>query len=217
VLGVLLVLAGALALVVGLLGSLLPALPGPPVSAVGPLLVHCGVWAITGVASPIGWALVAVASVLGVLATGVELGAPLIARRLATSNRGATLGAYYGLAIGVLGAGGLAVVGAGGSLITLGASLVVSTVVAIGLLISGPFAGAFLGQLAAQPDPDSPSVTDWVEHPWRPEHGVFPLLREAALSGAAQVVSLLLTTTAKVAYGGLAAVISLVLGLLALL
>lgn len=215
-LGVVLILLGVLALVVGFAGSLLPALPGPPVSAVGPLLVQAGIWCVAGVASVWGWALVVVALVLGVAATVVELGAPLLARRMATSNRGATIGAYYGLFIGLLGAGSLGAVGAGGSIVTLGVSLVVSTTLATGLLVAGPFAGAFVGQLAAQPDPDDPAVIDWVEDPWRPEHGVYPLIREAALSGAAQVASLLLTTGAKVAYGALAAVIAAILGVLAL-
>ena len=215
--GICLVGLGLLAVLVGLAGSLLPALPGPPISAIGPLLVQLGVWAITGVASPWGWALVAVGLVLGAAATVVELSAPLLARRVATSNRGATLGAYYGLFIGLLGAGSFGVVGAGGSLVSFGITLVISTVLAMGLLIAGPFAGAFVGQLAAQPDPTSAAVLEWVEDPWKPEDGVFPLIREAALSGAAQVFSLLLTTVAKVTYCSLAGVLAVVIGLLALL
>ncbi len=208
VLGLVLILCGVVALVVGFVGSIFPALPGPPVAAVGPLLVNGGVWALAGSVGLLSWILVALGLVLGLGATLLELFSPLIAEKIGRTSRGATLGAYYGLVLALLGAGSFGVVGAGASLVTVGLSFVLGTGMALVLILFGPFLGAFVGELAAQPDPEDPAIQQLEEEPWRPEHGVAPLLTRAAISGVAQLASMVLTTGAKLAYCGLAVVLS---------
>lgn len=200
ILGVVLVVVGAVCGLLGVVGSFLPGVPGPPISAIAPALVQGGAWAVTGHPGTVEWVVVGVCLVLGALATVADLAAPLLSKYLGKTNRSAVIGGYFGLFIALgLGAqiGGCS--GVSGP-VTMGLSVVFGVGAALVLMVLGPFAGAFVGQLAGSEDADVEMVD---------------LMRRAALSGLAQCVSLLLTTGVKVAYGVVVLGVGVVLAVVA--
>jgi uncharacterized protein YqgC (DUF456 family) len=94
--------AAAVLMAVGMVGVLLPALPGPPLVFLGALL---GAWG-EGFAY-LGWGSLTVLGALAILAMGVDfLAGAFGVRRYGASSRavlGASLGALVGLAFGVAG------------------------------------------------------------------------------------------------------------------
>jgi hypothetical protein len=200
----------AFCLVGGLVGSVLPGLPGPSVSAAGPVLVQFGAASLGGTLGLFSWLLVGIGLALGAIATTAELMAPVVARKLGKTNRGAVVGSYYGLLISGLLAGGVMGWSGAGSLVTAGLALVGGALLGAVLVVVGPFVGGFIGELAGQPELDA-------DPSWQPIDGMLPLVRQAAVAGLAQCAGLLVATGVKVGFGLFAILLSVALGLLALL
>ncbi len=144
----------------GVICSLLPILPGPPISALAPLLVAAG-FVIMG--TPLGgwmWALVVITIGIGIVVTVIDAVAPLLGRKLGRSSKSAMVGAYYGLGIGLLFSMQLGGLAGASSLATVGLSILLSAVLGAMLLFLGPLLGGFIGELASMrvelPDPLPP-------------------------------------------------------------
>ncbi len=192
VLGVLLVLLSAAFVLGGLVFSVLPGIPGPPFSALSPVLALLGLLAGGFPVSTTLWVVAALFAVVGALVTIADLLAPLAGKLLGGTSRGAVVGSYYGLALAMLFSLHLGGVSGAGSLVTLGLSLVLGGAISVTLLILGPLLGGVVGELASKPVQKKTAMVP---------HGMAPMLKRAARSGIAQFCGLLLTTTTKFAYG----------------
>ncbi len=93
---ILLYLLGAIVLLAGLAGLLLPALPGAPLLVAGVVLLA---WA--GHFTVIGWGTVLAAAVLGGLIAAVDVLAGLLGARAFGASRWAMIGASAGLLVGL--------------------------------------------------------------------------------------------------------------------
>jgi hypothetical protein len=195
ILGVTLVILGCCSALAGTLFGLLPVLPGPPVAMAGPVLVVAG---FTVMREPIGgwgWAMLAAVLVAGLVVTAIDLFAPLLGKKLGGTGRGAMVGAYFGLMIALLFSVHIGGVGAATSLVSVGLSLVLSTLGALALLFLGPMLGGMVGDLVGKPavvqrDPESGAPKPLGQ-----------LLWESLGAGVAQCLGLLITTGTKVLYG----------------
>ncbi len=192
VLAVLLVLLSAACVMGGLVFSVLPGIPGPPFSAISPLLALFGLQAGGFPVSTPLWITAAIFACLGALVTVADLLAPLAGKLLGGTSRGAVIGSYYGLGLAMLFSLHLGGVSGAGSLITLGLSLVVGAGISVALMIMGPLLGGFVGELASRPVPKKNGMVPY---------GMGPMVKHAARAGIAQFLGLLLTTTTKFLYG----------------
>lgn len=86
---------GALLVIIGLAGSVLPALPGTPLMFVGMLLVAWG----TGFTTP-GWGILAILAALTMLSLVLDFVANLLGAKRAGASRLALVGAALGTLIG---------------------------------------------------------------------------------------------------------------------
>jgi len=89
-------LLGAISLIAGLAGLVLPALPGAPLLFAGVLLIG---WA--GHFAIVGWGTVLLAAVVALLAAAADLVASLVGARVFGASRWAVAGATLGLAVGL--------------------------------------------------------------------------------------------------------------------
>jgi len=178
--------AGVLSLVVGFIGCIIPAIPGPKLSALGNLLLQIG-FTMDGPTSRLGWALCILSVVGGVVMTVADLLAPLVVSRLGVSSRKAgryaTAGVAIALILGCTGGGPVAVMTAGWG-----------TIPAVVIAALTVFAGAFIGG----------AVGEWEDAP----HGAPDRERRALRSGIAQLVALGVSMVGKVVYGVLAIVLA---------
>lgn len=198
VVGVLLLLLSAVFLLCGLAFSILPGVPGPPFSALCPPLMLLGLVPLGFSVSTTLWVVVALFAALGVLVTIADLLAPLAGKLLGGTSRGAAIGSYYGLGLAMLFSIHLGGVSGAGSLFTLGLSFILGGLISLALLILGPLLGGFVGELASAPVQGDAALV---------HRGMGPMVKRAARSGIAQFCGLLLTTTAKFAYGTAAALV----------
>jgi len=192
ILGVLLVLLSAACVMGGLIFSVLPGIPGPPFSALSPLLALFGLQAGGFPVSTTLWIVAVLFAALGALVTVADLLAPLAGKLLGGTSRGAVIGSYYGLGLAMLFSLHLGGVSGAGSLFTLGLSLVLGGGISVVLLIMGPLLGGFVGELASSPVRKKNAMVPY---------GMGPMVKHAARAGIAQCLGLLLTTTTKFAYG----------------
>ena len=195
ILGVILVMLGCCSALAGTVFGLLPVLPGPPVAMAGPVLLVAGFTVMGEPISGWGWAMLAAVLLLGLVVTTIDLLAPLLGKKLGDTGRGAMIGAYFGLMIALLFSLHIGGVGAATSLVSVGLSLILSTLGALALLFLGPMLGGMVGDLVAKPavvqlDPETGAP--------RP---LGQLLWESLGAGVAQCLGLLITTGTKVIYG----------------
>lgn len=182
----------------GLVASLVPGIPGPPLSALALLTLQVGLW-LDGLEHPLGWVAAIVSLLTGAVATVIDLLAPMLADRIRKSSRMAIVGSWVGMLAAMIASTFISAVlggvGVAGSLISAGLALIVSTVftaiISIALFFLFPMLGATIGELLAGiPSlPRGSSVSDQ--------------LRAALTVGALQALGLLVTTVAKVIYGAI--------------
>ena len=179
---------GVLGLLVGLLGSLLPVLPGPPISALGSLILQIGL-SVDGGASGVGWGLCIFSILLGVLMTIADFISPGIVAKLGgsgkKSGRYALMGVIIALVLTCTGGGPIASV-------TAGLAAIPAVFIGVALVLLGAFLGGWAGELEDIPseDPDRTS--------------------RAIKAGFAHMVGLGVSTVAKVGYGLLALCLAVV-------
>ena len=169
---------GVLALLLGVLGALLPILPGPPVSALGCLLVQVGL-TVEGPASAVGWGICGLAVALGAVMTVLDLLAPTVVSKLGGSSKRAGRYATAGVVIALI----LSCTGGGPfTAATGGLGAIPALIVAVGLVFAGAFIGGVVGELeeSTATDPDRSAR----------------LLR----SGLAQVIGIGMSLVTKLAY-----------------
>jgi hypothetical protein len=185
-----LVVLGITGVLVGLLFSFIPGLPGPPFSALSPFLVLSGFLA-GGFSVPTApWIFAFLFALIGVVVTVADLLAPLAGKLLGGTSRGAVIGSYYGLSLAMLFSLQLGSVSGAASLVTMGFTLLLGGSAGVILLLLGPLVGGFVGELAS-----AQGETAMV----RPQMAT--MVKGALLAGIAQCAGLLLTTTTKVVYG----------------
>jgi uncharacterized protein len=190
ILGWTLLVVGISCVPLGIVFSLLPMIPGPPVSAAAPAAVLGGMHFLGHPAPAWIWFIAIVLALVGLLVALIDLLSPVIGKRLGRTSRGAMIGSYFGLAIAVLLSlqmGGLASVTAP---LTVGLGLVAGTWAGAVLVVLGPLLGGFVGELAAMPRPGTTTPSKLV-----------PVLEQATIAGLSQGGGLLVTTGAKVIYG----------------
>jgi uncharacterized protein YqgC (DUF456 family) len=191
--GVLLVILGCCSSLAGIAFGLLPVLPGPPVAMAGPVLVIAGFTVMDEPISGLGWAMLAVVLLLGIVVTAIDLFSPLLGKKLGGTGRGAMVGAYFGLMTALLFSVHISGIGAAGSLASAGLALLLSTLASLVLLFLGPMLGGMVGDLVAKPV---------VRHAQSGTHKPLgQLLWESLAAGIAQCLGLLITTGTKVLYG----------------
>ncbi len=96
---VVLIILGIILLLGGLVGCILPVLPGPPISFVGLLLLW---WARDGQADSFGWITLAVLGVLTIVVTVIDLVVPVWgAKRYGASKSGIWL-SVLGMLVGMV-------------------------------------------------------------------------------------------------------------------
>jgi uncharacterized protein YqgC (DUF456 family) len=173
---------GGLLLLLGLIGSFAPVLPGPPLSALGALVLQGGLsWGWPD--SAVGWAFAALSAMLGAVLTVAELLAPAAVGRLGGSSREAAVGATIGIVVGmVIGCGG----GGVASVLTLGMAAPGGAGWTFLWLVLGPFVGGYIGEYNAR-GPEDPDRA-----------------RGALRAGLAHAVAILVGTVVKIGYGMLA-------------
>jgi len=182
------VIAALILAICGIAFSLVPVLPGPPLSAVVLLLLQWGLDQ-SGQAGELGWAVAFSALVVGLGLSAVDLAAPILAERLGQTSRSASIGAYAGMTIGF---GLSAVVGiplaiTGFVTFLLGAGLAAS--VSIVLVFGMPFVGALVGELISRGLDDQGNGA-----------AIGQLLRDSMASATTQWFCLVLTTTFKLVF-----------------
>ena len=179
------VCTGGFLLLLGLFGSVAPVLPGPPVSALGALVLQAGLhWGLPP--STVGWVLASLSAVLGAVLTVVELIAPAIVGKFGGSGRASAVGATIGVVVGMV----LACSGGGAfTTFTAGLGLPAGAIWTVLCLLGGTFLGGYLGeyQSRAADDPDRNGAS----------------LRAAT----AHAVGILVGTIMKLGYGVLALVL----------
>lgn len=179
------VCAGGLLLLLGLFGSVAPVLPGPPVSAIGAVVLQAGLhWGLPP--SSVGWVLASFSALLGAVLTVVEVLAPAVVGKLGGSGRASAVGATIGVVVGMI----LACTGGGAfTTITAGLGLPAGALWTVLCLLGGPFLGGYLGEYQSRPvdDPDRNGAS----------------LRAAT----AHAVGILVGTVMKLGYGILALVL----------
>ncbi len=201
-LGVVMIVIGLISAAAGIICSLLPVLPGPPLSALAPLLVQGGVYALKLPTATWTWVLMIGALAIGLVVTIIDAVAPLLGKRLGRTSRASMVGSYYGLGIALLFSLQLGGCSTAHSLATVGLSVVAGTLGGAVLLLFGPLAGGMVGEL---------STMDSRQAEGRPIPTVGQILERAARAGLAQAVGLLLTTAAKLVYGAVAAAVAIAL------
>jgi hypothetical protein len=171
---------GVFALFVGLCGSMLPVLPGPPISALGSLILQVGL-TMESPASGIGWGLCIVSMLLGGVMTVADLLAPSLVSWLGGSSkragRYATVGVIIALILSCTGGGPFAAA-------TGGLGAIPALLFAVAMIFVGAFVGGVLGELE-EPSTGG-SGSDRTER--------------ALKSGAAQAVGIGVSMVAKVGY-----------------
>ena len=192
IMGWILLVLGISCVPLGVLFSLLPMIPGPPVSAAAPVSILGGMHLLGFVSPPWIWFVALLLAVLGLIVAGVDLLSPIIGKYLGRTSRGAMIGSYYGLAIAVLLSLQLGGVASATAPLTVGIGLVVGTWLGAALVVLGPLLGGFVGELAAMP-------LEGDRNPTPTKLG--PLLERATIAGLSQGGGLLVTTGAKVVYG----------------
>jgi len=123
-----LIILGALSILIGILGSILPGLPGPPLSYLGLLLLHWSRFAQYSHRVLFIWALIVI--VVSVL----DYVVPVWGTKKFRGTRAGIRGSTIGLIVGVI-------------LLPL-FGIVLGPFGLIGIL-GGPFAGAYIGELAS--------------------------------------------------------------------
>ncbi len=171
---------GSIALLAGFLGSLMPILPGPPLTALGNLIIQVGLSSSQS-ASGLSWGLCLTSVTLGILMTVADFLAPNIVANLGgsgkTSGRYATIGVVIACIVSCTGGGPITAATAG-----LGA--IPSLFVGVGLIFFAAYFGGRVGELKELSS----------EEPNR--------LERAHKAGLSHMVGLGFSMVAKIAYAG---------------
>lgn len=187
-LAIIIVIVGAVTLLVGMTGCIVPAIPGPPISAVGSLIVQVGL-TVGGPASGLGWALCVFSVVAGIIMSVADILMPLVVSRLGVSSRRAgryaTVGVIIAMILSCTGGGPIAAA-------TAGLGTIPALLVAVILVFAGAFVGGAIGEWE-----DAPRLAS--------DRG-----ERAVKSGIAQVAGLGVSLVGKAAYGLMAIVIAVV-------
>ncbi len=140
---------GGLFLLSGFVGSLLPVLPGPPLTALGNLLIQVG---IGSGASQGSWTCCIISIVLGIVMTVADFMAPGIVSQMGgsskTSGRYALFGVILACFVSCTGGGGF-------TLFTFGTGVLPSVFIGILLIFGFAYFGGRVGELKELP-PDEP-------------------------------------------------------------
>ena len=175
-----LIAIGGVTLLAGFVGSLLPLLPGPPLTALGNLIIQFAL-AMNGDASALSWGLCLLSVILGIIMTIADFLAPQIVATLGgsgkTSGRYATLGVV--IAFFVSCTGGTPITAATG-----GFGIIPSVLVGVLLIFVAAYFGGRVGELKDLPS-DEPNR-----------------LNKAHKAGLAHMVGLGVSMVSKVLYAG---------------
>ena len=175
-----LIAIGGVTLLAGFVGSLLPLLPGPPLTAFGNLIIQFAL-AMNGDASALSWGLCLLSVILGIIMTIADFLAPQIVATLGgsgkTSGRYATLGVV--IAFFVSCTGGTPITAATG-----GFGIIPSVLVGVLLIFVAAYFGGRVGELKDLPS-DEPNR-----------------LNKAHKAGLAHMVGLGVSMVSKVLYAG---------------
>ena len=120
---VVLVILGFVLMLIGILGSFLPVLPGPPISWVGLLVLY------TTSAVPMNWTFLAITLVVALIVIALDYIIPAIGTKKFGGTRAGVIGTTIGLIV----------------------SLVFPILGPLGIII-WPFVGAFIGELLNKAD-----------------------------------------------------------------
>ena len=141
---------GILSLCAGFVGSLLPVLPGPPLTALGNLLIQLGIGTDASEAS---FACCILSIVLGIFMTIADFLAPRIVTKMGgsseTSGRYALIGVIFACFVSCTGGGPISVV-------TAGFGAIPSVFVGMSLIFGFAYLGGRIGELKELPadEPD---------------------------------------------------------------
>ena len=171
---------GGVTLLAGFVGSLLPLLPGPPLTALGNLIIQFAL-AMNGDASALSWGLCLLSVILGIIMTIADFVAPQIVATLGgsgkTSGRYATLGVVVAFFVSCTGATPITAV-------TGGFGIIPSVLVGVLLIFVAAYFGGRVGELKELPS-DEPNR-----------------LNKAHKAGLAHMVGLGVSMVSKVLYAG---------------
>lgn len=147
--GLLVLMLGISCVPLGVVFSVLPVLPGPPVAMLAPLLVAAGLYLMDVPLSGWVWLLLVPSVAVGLVVTAIDVVAPLLGRKLGRTSRSAMVGSYYGLGIGLMFATHIGGVSGVASAATVGLSILVGALGGAALLFAGPVVGGFCGELSS--------------------------------------------------------------------
>ena len=171
---------GGVTLLAGFGGSLLPVLPGPPLTALGNLIIQLGL-ALDGDASGLSWGLCLLSVLLGIIMTIADFIAPQIVASFGasgkTSGRYATLGVVLAFFVSCTGATPITAV-------TGGVGFIPSVIAGVLLIFVAAYFGGRVGELKELPS-DEPNR-----------------LNKAHKAGLAHMVGLGVSMVSKVLYAG---------------
>ena len=177
---------GVLDLLAGMVGCVIPAIPRPPVSALGSLVLQVGL-TLAGPPSILGWGLCAFSVLAGGVMSVADILTPLAVSRLGMSSRRAGRYATAGVIIALI----LSCTGGGPATVLTGGLGTLPALLAAVVLV---FAGAFVGG----------AIGEWEEAPrLAPDRG-----ERAVKSGLFQVAGLTVSLVGKGAYGFMAIVLA---------
>jgi len=195
IIGLTILIGGLCCVPLGVLFSLLPTVPGPPLSGSAPLISLAGLHVMGTSAPAWAWLVAAVVALIGAALTVVDLISPVIGKQLGRSSRASLIGAYYGLGIAALLSMQLGAIAGATSLLTVGLGFIAATLLGVALIVAGPLLGGFVGELASMPRRSSVAEVS----PATPALG--QVMHQAMVAGLAQGGGLLVTTGAKVLFG----------------
>ncbi len=156
-LGLLVMTLGFSCVPLGVVFSVVPILPGPPVAMVAPLLVAGGLYMMDAQLSGWVWLLLVPSLAAGLVVTAIDVVAPWLGRKLGRTSRSAMVGSYYGLGIGLLFATHIGGISGAASAATVGLSILVGAVGGAAMLFAGPVIGGFCGELSSMKLPPPPA------------------------------------------------------------
>lgn len=142
---------GICSLLAGVVGSIVPMLPGPQLSALGNLLVQAGL-SFNGTSNLSSWALCITSIILSVILAFVDFIAPQMVTKMGGASKTAGKYAMYAMIVMFIGSciGGSAI-----STMTMGLGTLPAILIGLGAMFLAAFLGGMIGELKELPKDDS--------------------------------------------------------------